>query len=339
MAKPTIIDIASGVDKISSDGQSSIAANLPTGIQAGDLLLMALYNAYSPTNLTMTGSGFAKLFDASIGGSFGMEVWWKLATGSEGSTVTVGGFNNSDVVKPVCFLVRGATDDPTVGYDHQFMAQTYGNAATSPAATSATDDSLVLRWLANRPSDNTATASGTPTSHTRIYTSSATWGSQFWAEQDAGAASGAVASAAWSGLGTENWGAGTLVIEPAAAANPTISSVTLSGTSQIGNTLTATVVTDQDPVDSTTYQWEMADDDSGTNGANLSGETSSTLDLTYADAASRLDDPAKDVYVRCTCTATKDSLESDPESSAWQEVTVASGGGGGSVIGSPCIVR
>ena len=130
-------------------------------------------------------------------------------------------------------------------------------------------------------------------------------------------------------------------VMPASTASgpPTISSVTLSGTSQIGSTLTATVVTDMDPVDSTTYQWEMADDGSGTNGGNLSGETSSTLDLTYADAASRLDDPAKDVYVRCTCTATKNSLQSDPESSAWQAVTVPSGAGGGTtLIGSPLII-
>ena len=120
------------------------------------------------------------------------------------------------------------------------------------------------------------------------------------------------------------------------ASNPTISSVTLSGTSQIGNTLTATVVTDQDPVDSTAYRWQTASDGSGTGAADISGETASTLTLTYADFGSLLDTAA---YVRCGAIATKNSLASDEAFSAWQPVTVAAGtGGSGSPLNLPCIL-
>ena len=119
---------------------------------------------------------------------------------------------------------------------------------------------------------------------------------------------------------------------------PTISSVTITGTSQIGSTLTATVVTDQDPVDSTAYQWEIADDGSGTNSADISGETSSTLALTYTDFASRLDANGN-AYVRCAAIATKNSLASDEAFSAWQEVTAPSGGGlAGSPLKSPFLI-
>lgn len=123
------------------------------------------------------------------------------------------------------------------------------------------------------------------------------------------------------------------------ATAPTISSVTLSGTSQIGNTLTATVVTDQDPVDSTAYQWQKAAQSDAEPGTDLSG-TASTLALTYADFADLLDSDPTNVYVRCQAIATKNALPSTEVPSAWQAVTVPSGSGStpGSLIDSPLII-
>lgn len=114
------------------------------------------------------------------------------------------------------------------------------------------------------------------------------------------------------------------------AANPAITSATITGTSQVGQTLTANVVTDQDPVDSVAYQWEKASDGSGTGAADISGATSSTLALTYAELGSLLD--AGDAYVRFGAIATKNSLPSDEDFSAWQQVTIPSGGG---LVSSP----
>lgn len=116
----------------------------------------------------------------------------------------------------------------------------------------------------------------------------------------------------------------------AASTPPTITSATITGTSQVGQTLTAVVVTDQDPVDSIAYQWEKASDGSGTGAADISGATSSTLALTYADLGALLD--AGDAYVRYGAIATKNSFSSDEDFSAWQQVTIPSGGG---LVSSP----
>lgn len=122
--------------------------------------------------------------------------------------------------------------------------------------------------------------------------------------------------------------------EPSSA--PVISSVTISGTSQIGSTLTASVTTDQDPVDSTAFQWEKASDGSGTGAADLSGETSSTLALTYADFGDLLDTGA---YVRVGAIATKSPGGASAEAfSAWQQVTAPSGGVSGSPLKSPFLI-
>ena len=126
-----------------------------------------------------------------------------------------------------------------------------------------------------------------------------------------------------SGTGSGVAGA-TIYIPEAAATAPTISSVTLSGTSQIGNTLTANVVTDPASGPTIAYRWQTASDGSGTGAADISGETASTLALTYADFGSLLDTGA---YTRVGAIATDGNGSSDESFSAWQEVTAPSGSG------------
>lgn len=124
-----------------------------------------------------------------------------------------------------------------------------------------------------------------------------------------------------------------------ADAAPTISSVTLSGTSQIGSTLTATVATSPASVDSIAYQWERAPSATPDPGdiADISGETANTLALTYTDLGALLD--AGDAYVRCGAIATVGVQDSDEVFSAWQQVTVPSGGGfAGSPLKSPFLI-
>lgn len=121
-----------------------------------------------------------------------------------------------------------------------------------------------------------------------------------------------------------NSGTGVAFADWPSVTAPIISSVTLTGTSQVGNTLTATVVTDQDPVDSTAYQWQKAATDDAEPGTDISGETSQTLALTYADFGDLLDTAA---YVRCQAIATKNSQSSTEVASDWQAVTAPSGNG------------
>lgn len=115
------------------------------------------------------------------------------------------------------------------------------------------------------------------------------------------------------------------VVLGAASGAPTISSVTITGTRTVSNTLTANVVTVPSTVDSTAYQWEIADDGSGTNAADLTGETSQTLALTYADFASRLDANGE-AYVRVGAIATVGAESSAESFSDWVRVTAGGSG-------------
>lgn len=131
----------------------------------------------------------------------------------------------------------------------------------------------------------------------------------------------------------------TYVLLGTAGAAPTISSVTVTGTSQIGNTLTATVATSPAEVDSIAYRWQQAPSATPDPGDIdvITGETASTLALTYTDFATLLD--AGDAYVRCGAIATEGAQDSDEAFSAWQQVNVPAGAGfAGSPLKSPFLI-
>lgn len=73
---------------------------------------------------------------------------------------------------------------------------------------------------------------------------------------------------------------------------PTMTAPTISGTEEVGETLTANLGTysdaDGDSAGTHTYQWYRADDNTGTNEAAISGATSSTYTLVTADAGKYL---------------------------------------------------
>lgn len=124
------------------------------------------------------------------------------------------------------------------------------------------------------------------------------------------------------------------VVVMAGSSAPTISSVTVSGTRQIGQTLTASVATSPASVDSIAYQWEASSTGVGA-GTDITGATASTLALTYDDFGPYLDTAA---YVRCGAIATVGVSSSDETFSDWQTVTVPSGGAaGGSLLESSLI--
>lgn len=109
---------------------------------------------------------------------------------------------------------------------------------------------------------------------------------------------------------------------------PTVGEVTITGTRTIGETITANAT--PTPGDATlTYQWEKSSTGSGS-GTDISGETASTLALTYADFGDILDTAA---YVRCGVVATKDAVPSVETFSSWLEVSA----GGAASVGSPFV--
>lgn len=294
-----------------------IDVNLPT-LAADDILVMLVRLSTNRTITTPTDWNLE--LHALDADSQRAACYTKKATGSEGSTLPLN-FSASAEARVVVFSVQGAEDISVNAIDDDYSAVAAGSStATCPGVTVSDNGSLVVRAVWASYYDTIAA----PTNHTLINATTGRWrvGAVY---QDALQDAGSLGTQDFTGLSaTGPKYTGTLVFAPSAATAPTISSVTLSGTSQIGQTLTATVVTDQDPVDSTAYQWEKASDGSGTGAADISGETSSTLALTYADFGDLLDTAA---YVRCGAIATKNALPSDEAFSAWQAVTAPSGSG------------
>jgi len=118
---------------------------------------------------------------------------------------------------------------------------------------------------------------------------------------------------------------------------PTISSVTVSGTRTIGETITANVTST--PADATkAYRWQKSVDDQGTGAGVITGETASTLELSYADFGAELDDGDNDTaYVRVGVIASAGGNDSVETFSPWYEVTAGGGAGRRSPFVSQCI--
>lgn len=100
---------------------------------------------------------------------------------------------------------------------------------------------------------------------------------------------------------------------------PTNSSVpTISGTEQVGETLTSTTGSWTNTPTSYTYQWQVSADGS-TGWSNISGATSSTYDLTASE---------EDQYVRSTVVANNSGGSSTAANSASSGQIAAAAGGG-----------
>lgn len=113
------------------------------------------------------------------------------------------------------------------------------------------------------------------------------------------------------------------VAEAAEGPEPlSLTAPTVSGTHETGQTLTTTNGTwdnQANGVIAYTYQWQRADDASGTNAADISGATSSTYTLTASD---------ENKYVRSIVVASNDggSDSAEDQSTAWTLVTAGGGG-------------
>lgn len=336
MAVPTVS--ASATSSSSSSGSTStFTVTLPT-LSADDILLVLIQDSGTRAG---TASGWSVISPLAVncGSATGtLTAIWKVATGSEGASVGVNMGNTYWDAIAIAVAITGASATAiTDATPAATGAQTGASSISCPAVTASANDSLILRLAGcNNGATLTVPSSPASTSVNTVYKAGSS-DRLTLAKENSGISAGSSGTANFASGATWNGHFGaTLALAPDAAVAPTISSVTLTGTSQIGNTLTATVVTDQDPVDSIAYTWQTASDGSGTGAADISGETASTLALTYADFGSLLDTAA---YVRCQAIATKNSLASDEVASAWQAVTVASGGGSGpaSLIDNPLV--
>ena len=316
---------------------------LPATVEAGDLLVLFYWNAAQATVPTV-GGVFTQAFNAGTSQPQ-FRCYYKVADGTEGGgAVSINANHNSMSVQVVCFALAGAASHADVAFvkaTPTFYDTT--NPSTSsvcPSVDATVADSLVIRLCYGLQAP-LAAVNG-PDSTTEVHYDSVSNGSGCYVQintQDAAQGVGATGTATFTNF-TTNWHkryADTLVIGSASTA-PVVSDVTLSGTSQIGNTLTATAATAPASVDSLAYRWQKAATNDAEPGTDISGETAQTLALSYTDFADLLDSNPASVYVRCGVIATVGAENSAEVFSDWQQVTVASGGGGGTPLGSPCIV-
>ena len=111
------------------------------------------------------------------------------------------------------------------------------------------------------------------------------------------------------------------------SAAPSIATIEIAGTRQVGNTLTCNATSS--PSGATfAYQWYMADNILGTNQTAISGATSQTYELSYANigAATKLYeglDANGEAFIACGATPTKDAVEGDETVSSYVSITEA----------------
>ena len=111
------------------------------------------------------------------------------------------------------------------------------------------------------------------------------------------------------------------------SAAPSIATIEIAGTRQVGNTLTCNATSS--PSGATfAYQWYMADNILGTNQTAISGATSQTYELSYANigAATKLYeglDANGEAFIACGATPTKDAVEGDETVSSYVAITEA----------------
>lgn len=319
MAAPTFVSGATTARVYDDSAPYELPVTMPAGYAAGDLLLACVVNDQSSSPTAVT-SGWSLVTSLTSG----PRVYWYAKTAAGGDTLTVT-FGGTISAAAACIAINGAVAPASlVGGMTYFAYNAGGTSVNSPAVTVAVADSLVVRGIAAEDGMSETTPSS-PATTSRARYSSGVNPHVAISTEDSAVSPTTTGTAAWTGVTSSiDRITSTIVVAPSATA-PTISSVTVTGTSQIGQTLTATVVTDQDPVDSTAYQWQKAATSDAEPGTDISGETSSTLALTYADFGDLLDTAA---YVRCQAIATKAPGGASAEvASAWQAVTAPSGSG------------
>jgi hypothetical protein len=150
--------------------------NLPSGIASGNLLLLVLRSAAADTHTTPSGwtALFANETDAS-GGDI-TSCWYRVASGTEGTTVTV---NGTASTKFASLAYRIAAHDSTTPPAVSTRATGTSTTPNPPALTpgGGAQDYLWL-WMGGWQGEQTSPPAGTPTNYTDpIGASSGTAGS------------------------------------------------------------------------------------------------------------------------------------------------------------------
>lgn len=206
---------------VATNGSASSTAtvNLPSGIVSGELLLLWHIQDYSVTSMS-TPSGWTSRHQSTPTSSLRMALFYRVADGSEGSTVT---FSQANLAYN-SFVVRVSGHDSSANAPQVATAQNSFGSIDPPNLT-PTGGAKDYKWYAMGTRDASTAAYSPPTNFTEICdTNQASTPSLSVAERDTNASSQNPGT--FTNSGTSVWGAMTVAVHPGTEGNNSSTPIT-----------------------------------------------------------------------------------------------------------------
>lgn len=159
MTFPTVQATNTSTD---ASGDASVVVSLPASISAGDLLIIFVYTVVLGNHDLTTPSGWTQLFKVGGGTADVVAAYYKVASGSEGATVTVTSDQNVSNSSHNSYRITGYSGTPE--------AATATGSSTTPdppnlAPSWGADDT---KWIAVTGCQNTAADLAAPTNYSGL---------------------------------------------------------------------------------------------------------------------------------------------------------------------------
>jgi hypothetical protein len=186
MASPTIPASTAGQQTVSGANGTTFVPSKPVGTAAGDLLLAIFY---VDANVTTMPTGFTNLYNVNPSGLMRLRVDWKIADGSEGTTLT---WSWTGSVWRVGALIR-VTGSQASGTPYELNAS--ASNTTSVASTNSSLPSVALAGAATID-DLAIMATAITNDNAPSWAAQSTWTLQFNSADDIGIVKQTLASGA-----------------------------------------------------------------------------------------------------------------------------------------------
>lgn len=147
------------VSSTSDAGSFDLSGNMPSGISAGDLLLVSVACDQNPT--VSAGSDWTKMGQASNSTVVTGAIFWKFAAGSDTITITT---SSNQQISAVLLRISGGST-PT--------GSSANGSSTNSNPPSHTSGETSTLWIATRAGDSTVVATAAPASFGNLQTATA----------------------------------------------------------------------------------------------------------------------------------------------------------------------
>lgn len=164
MAFPVVA--ARSIGRTTASNTTTHAITLPTGISAGDLLVVVFAVDQVPTitvDTGVSGSNWNELTAGSNGTIVRSNVFWKIAEGSDALTLTT---STTEQSSHACLRITG-------GYGVTGTSANGSSTNSNPPNHAGPDGTQDYLWIATRAGDSTVVATVAPASFTDLQTQAA----------------------------------------------------------------------------------------------------------------------------------------------------------------------